>query len=145
MYIGSLFFDIPSSGYVHMARICIFAGEIHYYPCIKHKFYMKHFISGVAGLIIIEILKNPALGLVNLAETLESIIQVVPHYSLSSALENMHKLYSINSICKSYIDKFGPLYQTYLCSVKHMCCSKYNFQTFIVIIPPYQQSKYNNI
>ncbi|KAK7870569.1 hypothetical protein R5R35_009078 [Gryllus longicercus] len=95
MYLASYLFTIPASGYTRMTMFNIFAG--------------------IAAFMVVTILQIPDLDLKDVADILDWILLVVPHYCLADAIRYVYTNYASIRICKD----FGPD-----CSVveQSVCC-----------------------
>lgn len=96
IYLASFCFEIPSSGYTKMTFISIF--------------------TGVAGFLVVQILKTPQLELTHVADILDWIFMLIPHYSVSTSIHHLYNIYAMAQICK-LIPK-----NAYTCKINPLCC-----------------------
>jgi ATP-binding cassette subfamily A (ABC1) protein 3 len=72
--------------------------------------------AGVAAFMTVNILTIPRLELQNVAEVLDWIFLVFPHYSLSASINNMYNNYAFNKACSSLLEFEG------VCIRPNACC-----------------------
>lgn len=100
VYLASFCFKIPSSGYTKMTFVSIF--------------------TGVAGFLVVQILKTPQLELEHIADYLDWVFMLIPHYSVSTSIHHLYNIYAIQQICVNFKQN-----KRELCELKKQCCCEY--------------------
>ncbi|EFA12132.2 ATP-binding cassette sub-family A member 3-like Protein [Tribolium castaneum] len=80
MYLASLLFNVPSTGYTRMTLFCIFTGSVAF--------------------LVVQILKNRELHLEYVADTLHWIFLIFPHYALATSIRDIYTTFSTHKMCK---------------------------------------------
>ncbi|GLH10672.1 Protein white [Gryllus bimaculatus] len=106
MYLSSFFFTIPASGYTRMAIFNLFIGN--------------------AGLMVVSILQIPGIDQQNVANILQHILMIVPHYSMADAISSLSTYSSYVDICI----EFKPA-----CDIPNFCCPDNCPSTGCVSVP----------
>jgi len=72
----------------------------------KHHLLTKHtlFFIGVAAFMIVVIMQTPELGLVDVAEILDAIFMLFPHYSVTISVFNLYQTYLSIKVCTPVLD-----------------------------------------
>ncbi|CAB3381980.1 Hypothetical predicted protein [Cloeon dipterum] len=88
-YLTSFFFDVPSDGFSRLTILSTFLG--------------------VAAFMIVVILQTPELGLLDVANTLDWIFMLFPHYTVTMAVFNLYQTYLSIKVCAPLLD-FCPIF-----------------------------------
>ncbi|XP_053689795.1 phospholipid-transporting ATPase ABCA3-like [Sabethes cyaneus] len=110
-YVWSYFFQVPSTGFIKMLIFNIFTGTV-IFTCIF-------------------LLKYSEFNLKDVAETLEWIYLIFPHFALSHSLNNINLALTIQQICKAHCEAMPFCSEELLCSFDKRCCDTdiYSFQS----------------
>ncbi|XP_055596271.1 phospholipid-transporting ATPase ABCA3-like [Uranotaenia lowii] len=101
-YLGSYFFQVPSTGFIKMLIFNIFTGTV--------------FFTGIF------LLKYSEFNLKDVAETLEWIYMIFPHFALSHSLNNINLILTIRQICDAQCEAMPFCTDDLLCSFDKRCC-----------------------
>ncbi|XP_055533385.1 phospholipid-transporting ATPase ABCA3-like isoform X2 [Wyeomyia smithii] len=109
-YVWSYFFQVPSTGFIKMLIFNIFTGTVIF-----------------TGIFL---LKYSEFNLKDVAETLEWIYLIFPHFALSHSLNNINLALTIQQICKAQCEAMPFCSEEFLCSFDKRCCDTdiYSFQ-----------------
>uniref|UniRef100_V5I8B4 ATP-binding cassette sub-family A member 3 n=1 Tax=Anoplophora glabripennis TaxID=217634 RepID=V5I8B4_ANOGL len=96
MYISGYFFDVPSTGYTRMTMFNTF--------------------TGVAPYLVVQVISTTGLNLEYIGDTLHWVFLALPHYSLSTGINDYYTFFSFKNICDQCINDVcnstSPLYNT---------------------------------
>lgn len=87
-------------------------------------------LAGVAAFIVIEVLGSPALDLKHVADLLEWMFMVIPHYACSSSIRSTYKVYVQSALCKFKCEDSNLPFKECMeevCKLIPKCCSTYIF------------------
>ncbi|XP_055298016.1 phospholipid-transporting ATPase ABCA3-like isoform X5 [Sitodiplosis mosellana] len=102
-FVSSLLFSIPSTGFVRMTIFFIF--------------------TGITVFFVILAMSFPAFNLANTANMLKWFFLVFPHYSLSSILNNLNQMRTMDRICEQRCNSFPICNRKILCALVKECCA----------------------
>lgn len=131
-YLASFLFEVPSTGYTKLILFNIFTGLVQFnYVALFDKIIV---ISGIAFLIIAQILTAGSLKLECISELLHWVFLINPHYSLSTAIRDINSMYAIKNHCNTIMDECLTIRSNILftfnvcksiiCKKKSICCGK---------------------
>lgn len=104
-YLMSRFFSIPSSGFVRMTIFYIF--------------------TGITVFFVIMAMSFPAFKLTDKANALKWFFLIFPHYSLSSSLNNLNTISTLDRVCDARCRQMPFCDRKMLCSLFKDCCRKF--------------------
>lgn len=104
-YLMSRFFSIPSSGFVRMTIFYIF--------------------TGITVFFVIMAMSFPAFKLVDKANAIKWVFLIFPHYSLSSSLNNLNTISTMDRVCDIRCKQMPFCNRNLLCSIIKECCREY--------------------
>ncbi|XP_058456303.1 phospholipid-transporting ATPase ABCA3-like isoform X2 [Malaya genurostris] len=110
-YLWSFFFQDSSTGFIKMLIFNIFTGTVIF-----------------TGIFL---LKYSEFNLKDVAETLEWVYLIFPHFALSHSLNNINLALTIQQICKAQCEAMPFCTDDLLCSFDKRCCSTdiFSFQS----------------
>lgn len=107
-FVSSLLFSIPSTGFVRMTIFFIF--------------------TGITVFFVIMAMSFPAFKLANTANALKWFFLVFPHYSLSSILNNLNQMRTMDRVCEQKCNQLSNICnRKLLCILVKECCGKILF------------------
>lgn len=113
MYLSSFLFTIPSSGYTRMTMFNIFLG--------------------IAAFMVVTILQIPDLDLQDVADVLDWILLVVPHYCMADAIQNSYMNWALLSMSQNLHINCSAVVESVLCPDRcpeGQLCPKYSENYF---------------
>ncbi|XP_058835896.1 phospholipid-transporting ATPase ABCA3-like isoform X2 [Topomyia yanbarensis] len=102
-YLWSLFFQVPSTGFIKMLIFNIFTGTVIF-----------------TGIFL---LKYSEFNLKDVAETLEWFYMIFPHFALSHSLNNINLALTIQQICQAQSEAMPFSIDDLLCNIDKRCCN----------------------
>lgn len=104
VYIASLCFSVPASGYTRLTMI--------------------FFLSGVGFFLTIFVLGQEELGTKATADKLLWIFYFFPHFNLLQGLENFNSISTNSRICNQFCEQLDVCDPDLLCQLRDQCCRK---------------------
>lgn len=110
-FLASYLFSVPSTGYTRMSLFNIF--------------------TGVAAFLTVQILASDGLNLEYIADALDWVFLIFPHYCLCSGIRNNYAVFSTYDICSTLVQTCSETMNIELqqcwdlaCNYTSQCCSK---------------------
>lgn len=133
-FIASMFFSVPSNGFVRMTVIYICTGttnsiilhsESSQMPVIGFVLFIGVHFAGVNAVLVMTAISYPEFKLSDTANALKWLVLLFPHYSLGSSLNNLNAAATTNRFCQQFCDQMSNCTtKESLCHMKAECCGK---------------------
>lgn len=90
--------------------------------------------AGITVFFVIMAMSFPAFKLTDTANVLKWIFLVFPHYSLSSILNNLNQMSTMDRVCEAKCNQLIICNRKILCKLVKECCGEYNKSLIHLIV-----------